>query len=186
VALASGVVFFGFIRENLVMETMLKTGEAARMLGVSRQHVVDMCKRGEIACVYVGTHRRVPRSEIERLTSRRLTREEEKSRWLHRALQAQMLADPDVVMSKARENLRRWADMHRPDGMTMRYFKEWEHVLNDGLDAVLQVMDSASSEARELRQNSPFAGVLPEETRARVLRTFSEYWRTKHEPVLAA
>ncbi|MGH3525053.1 MAG: helix-turn-helix domain-containing protein, partial [Mycobacterium sp.] len=40
------------------METLLKTGEVAQLLGVSRQHVANLCDRGEIACVYVGTHRR--------------------------------------------------------------------------------------------------------------------------------
>lgn len=168
------------------MEPLLKTGEVAQMLGVSRQHVANMCDRGEIACVYVGTHRRVPRSETERPTTRRLTREEEKSLWLHRALLTPLMAEPDAAMSKARENLRRWADMHRQDGMAMRYFKKWERVLNDGLDAVMQIMTSPAQEAREMRQNSPFAGVLPEDTRIRVLQSFKEHWSREHERVLAA
>ncbi|MGH3848908.1 MAG: helix-turn-helix domain-containing protein [Pseudonocardiaceae bacterium] len=168
------------------METLLKTGEVAQLLGVSRQHVANLCDRGEIACVYVGTHRRVPSSEAERLVSPALTREEEKSLWLHRALLTPMMAETDAVMSKARQNLNRWAGMHRHDGMTMRYFTKWEHVLNAGIDAAMQVMTSPSAQARELRQNSPFAGVLPEETRARVLQSFNEHWSREHEPDLAA
>ena len=41
------------------METMLKTGEVARLLGVSRQHVADLCDGGKVKHVRVGTHRRI-------------------------------------------------------------------------------------------------------------------------------
>ena len=166
------------------METMLRTGEVAQMLGVSRQHVVDLCDRGELSCVRVGKHRRVPRSEVVSLTSHRLTRSQEKSLWLHRALLTQMLTDPDSVIAKARENLRRWSGMHRSDGMTIDYFRKWERVLDDGLDAVVEVVTSPSKEACEMRQNSPFAGVLPEETRVKVLRSFEAHWSREHDRVL--
>jgi len=168
------------------METMLKTGEVARMLGVSRQHVADLCDRGKIDHVRVGTHRRVPRSEVDRLIGQQLTREEEKSLRLHQALLTPMLTDPTVVIAQARNNLDRWTGMHRPDGMTVRYFEEWKRVLDHGLDAIVEVMVSPSQEARELRQNSPFAGVLPDETRLRVLRTFRDHWNRDHEQVLVA
>jgi excisionase family DNA binding protein len=168
------------------METMLKTGAVARLLGVSRQHVADLCDRGKIQHVRIGTHRRVPRSEVDRLIGQRLTREEEKSLRLHQALLTPMLTEPTAVIAKARDNLDRWTGMHRPDGMTVRYFEEWKRVLDHGLDAIVAVMVSPSQEARELRQNSPFAGVLPDETRLQVLRTFKDHWRREHEQVLAA
>ena len=66
----------------------------------------------------------------------------------------------------------------------MRYFEEWNRVLDNGLDAIVDVVTSPSQEARELRQNSPFAGVLPDETRLRVLQTFKDHWRREHERVL--
>ncbi|GBE63585.1 hypothetical protein MFM001_00470 [Mycobacterium sp. MFM001] len=69
--------------------------------------------------------------------------------------------------------------------MTVRYFEEWKRVLDDGLDAIVEVINSPSQEARELRQNSPFAGVLPEETRLRVLRTFKDHWNREHKRALA-
>ena len=163
------------------MDKMLKTGEVARLLGVSRQHVADLCDRGQIEHVRVGTHRRIARSEVERLTGGRLTREEEKSLRLHQALLTPMLVEPDAVISKARDNLNRWSRMHRPDGMTARYLEDWKRILNDGLDAIVDVVISPTQEARELRQNSPFAGVLPDETRRQVLRSFTEHWSREHE-----
>jgi hypothetical protein len=121
-----------------------------------------------------------------RLLGNRLTREEEKSLRLHQALLTQIIAEPDAVISKARENLDRWAGMHRPDGMTARYFEEWKRVLDDGLDTIVDVVISPSPEARELRQNSPFAGVLPAETRLRVLQSFRNHWNREHGRKLAA
>ncbi|RUP04163.1 MAG: DNA-binding protein, partial [Mycobacterium sp.] len=35
------------------------TGEVARRLGVSRQHIVDLCDQGALPCVMVGSHRRI-------------------------------------------------------------------------------------------------------------------------------
>jgi len=168
------------------VETMLKTGEVARLLGVSRQHVVDLCDRGKIQHVRVGTHRRVPRVEADRILGQRPTREEEKSLRLHQALLTPLLSEPTAVIAKAHDNLDRWTRMHRPDGMTVRYFEEWKRVLDRGLDAIVEVMLSSSEEAKELRQNSPFAGVLPDDTRRQVLRTFKDHWRHEHEQVLAA
>ena len=168
------------------METMMKTGEVARLLGVSRQHVADLCDRGQIEHVRVGTHRRITRSEVDRLTGMGLTREEEKSLRLHQALLTPMLAEPDAVISKAHDNLNRWTGMHRPDGMTARYLEQWKQVLNTGLDAIIDVVVSPAQEARELRQNSPFAGVLPDETRRQVLRTFNDHWSREHEQAPSA
>jgi excisionase family DNA binding protein len=162
------------------METMLRTSAVAHMLGVSRQHVVDMCDRGELHCVRVGTHRRIPRGEVDRLIGSGLRREEEQSLWLHYALLAPLLTEPEAVISKARENILHWSHKHRRDGMAMRYLAKWERVLDDGLDAIVDALTSRSQEARDLRQNSPFAGVLADETRQRVLKTFKRHWAEKH------
>jgi excisionase family DNA binding protein len=179
-------VFLVFLSTMRCMGTWLKTGEVARLLGVSRQHVANLCDRGEIEHVRVGSHRRIPRREVDRIMGNLLTREEEKSLRLHQALLAPMLADPDAVMSKARNNLDRWQNLHRPDGMTVRHFEQWRRVLDSGLDAVVDIVISPSQEARELRQNSPFAGVLPDETRLQVLRTFRNHWRRHREQASTA
>jgi hypothetical protein len=48
------------------------------------------------------------------------------------------------------------------------------------VDAVLDVLTSRSGMAVELRQNSPFAGVLTQRDRARVLAAFREHWQVDH------
>ena len=47
-----------------VTNGMLRTGEAARRLGVSRQHVVELCNRGRLPYVTVGAHRRMPEQAV--------------------------------------------------------------------------------------------------------------------------
>jgi len=166
------------------METtdLLKTGDVARLLGVSRQHVVDLCGRGEIEFTRVGTHRRIPRSEVSRMKGV-LSREQERSLWLHQALLGELLSRPGEVVDKALSNIHRWRSSHRHDGMTVQYLNTWEQVLRSGLDTVIETITSRTPESCELRQNSPFSGVLPDETRVEVLRSFSRHWSREHEHV---
>jgi len=151
---------------------MLKTGEVAEMLGVSRQHVVNLSDRGELAAIKVGAHRRIPRSEVERLRGRTgLTPEREKSLRLHQALIGDLLVDPEMVIGKARGNIARWLPQQRSDGMTAQYLREWEKILNSGLNRIVEALTSTDEKSSELRENSPFAGVLSQERRAKVLKT---------------
>ena len=50
-------------------DELLTTGEAATLLNCSRQHVVDLCDRGDLPFTTVGTHRRVRRSDVEAIRS---------------------------------------------------------------------------------------------------------------------
>lgn len=166
------------------METMLPTGDVARDLGVSRQHVVDMCERGDLRCVRVGTHRRIPHSEVAGLVGdRSLTREQEKSLWLHQAILSLLLADPENLVATARANIRRWREEHRSDGMSRCYLDRWDEILASGLDAVIDTLHDTSPAGCELRANSPCAGVLPDETRRRLLRSFADHREREHESV---
>lgn len=162
---------------------LLSTGDVATRLGVSRQHVVNMCDRGEIEHVRVGKHRRVPAREVTRIlgSDPGLTREQQRSLWLHRALMTPLMTSPDEVLDRARANIERWRLEHRNDGMTVRYLEAWERVLDDELEAVIDTLTSTAPEACELRQNSPFAGVLDDETRVQVLRSFKDHWVREHE-----
>lgn len=161
------IVFNGFVGG-----TMLKTGEVAEMLGVSRQHVVNLSNRGELQSTKVGAHRRIPLSEVERLQGKTgLTPEREKSLRLHQALIGDLLTDPEKVIDKARTNIARWLPQQRSDGMTAQYLREWQEILDSGLDRIVDALTATDEKSCELRENSPFAGVLSQERRAKVLQT---------------
>ncbi|MDQ2707386.1 MAG: helix-turn-helix domain-containing protein [Actinomycetota bacterium] len=162
---------------------MLSTGDAARIMGSSRQHVVDMCTRGELPFIWIGRHRRVQRSDLDSLLDvqhRQLTRDQERSLWLHRALVGRLMEQPDQVMNLARKNAIHLLRQQQRTGMTTHWLTEWLRVLDRGVDEVAEVLTSRNPLSLELRQNSPFAGALPQETRSRVLAAFVQHWRDDH------
>jgi excisionase family DNA binding protein len=170
---------------------LLSTGNVASVLGVSRQHVVDLCDRGDLIFVRVGSHRRVPRSELDRLLGAahegRLTRDQERSLWLHRAVLVELVENPEDVLARVGGNLQRLRAQHLGRGMTAHWMDQWQKVLDSGVDAVADVLTSQGPAALELRQNSPFAGVISEEVRSRVLASFMRHWRRDHgQPSKAA
>lgn len=160
-------------------DQLLTTGQVAGVLGVSRQHVVDLCTRGALPFVSVGTHRRVRRDDVEAFLGKGLTREAERSLWLHRAVAGRLVLDPDTVMRAAGDNLARMRTVH-PDGMSAAWLGRWVEILDRGVDITLDVLTSRSPGAVELRQNSPFAGVLTDDERTRVLAAFRSHWRRDH------
>ena len=64
--------------------------------------------------------------------------------------------------------------------MSARWLDDWESVLDSGPEAVLQTLTSQAPLAIELRQNSPFAGVISEMERTAVMRAFRAQERRVH------
>jgi len=91
------------------------------------------------------------------------------------------MRDPQGVLRTAQENIVRWKPGHRSDGMSVRYLEQWERVIEDGIEAVVEALTGLDEHSSELRQNSPFAGVLPDADRQQILRSFREHWdQTQH------
>lgn len=155
-------------------EEWLTTGEAAKILNTSRQHVVNLCERGDLPFVTTGKHRRVRRADLEALRTRtqRMTRDQQRSLWLGYAIAGKLVADPPGVLAVAQRNLERLREVHAR-GTARRWLAEWDKLLSGPIERVLDALTSRTPRARELRQNSPFAGVLSEAERHRVLDGFS-------------
>ncbi len=158
---------------------LLTTGQAAALLACSRQHVVDLCERGELVSLTVGTHRRIARADVEALANASpgtLARRPEQARslWLHRAVAGRLARDPEGVLRKARRNLDRLQQIH-PTGMSALRLARWRRLIGHGPEAVMHVLTAESAGADELRQNSPFAGVLPEAERLAILRAYRRH-----------
>ena len=155
-------------------DELLTTGEAAKILNTSRQHVVDLCDRGDLPFVTTGSHRRIRRADVEALRTRtqRLTRDQRRSLWLGYATAGKLVADPVGVMERARHNLAKLKVTHAR-GSSRKWLNEWQRLLDGPVDRVLDALTSRTPRARELRQNSPFAAVLTESERHRVLSAFN-------------
>ena len=163
-------------------DELLTTGEAAKILNSSRQHVVDLCNRGELPFTTVGTHRRIRRSDVETLRTRtqHLTRDQRRSLWLAYAVAGRIVSDPTRARRIARANLERMSMASR--GQARRWLEEWDHLIDGPMDGVLAALVSPSPRGRELRQNTPFAGVLTDEERLLVL----DQWRARDDAVVAS
>jgi hypothetical protein len=85
----------------------------------------------------------------------------------HRAL-ARRLRRP--MVDEARRLVWKWRDQGRIDP---RYADQWEDVLRRPVSEVRRVIGEDSPRGRDLRQNSPFAGMLSEPERRRILEDVS-------------
>ncbi len=155
------------------LDDQLTTGEAAKILNCTRQHVVDLCDRGDLPYTTVGTHRRVSRENVEALKTRtdRLSRDERRSLWLAYAVAGKVATEPGQTIADALTHL----DKMRPNarGQAKKWLSEWERLLNGPVDRILAALTDRSLRGRELRQNSPFAGALTPQQRQKAL----DEWR---------
>jgi excisionase family DNA binding protein len=151
----------------------LTTGEAAVLLRSSRAQVADLCLRGLLPYVTISSQRRIRRCDVEALIEPRMDREQLEKLWLHRAVAGRLVRNPRAVMSAASSNLRRLRRMH-PEGRAWEWLDRWDAMLEQGTDAVLEALTSSAAYAVELREDSPFAGVLPDGERRAVMAAFAE------------
>jgi transcriptional regulator with XRE-family HTH domain len=98
----------------------------------------------------------------------RLSQTERRSLELHRAVADKLQANPARVLAKAKMNLKKLRRIHS-DRAPYPYFDTWDRFLSGQIDELLRVLTSPAQSARDLRSSSPFAGVLTEAERQRVL-----------------
>lgn len=150
-------------------DDLLTTGEAAAILGSTRQHVGNLIKRGDITSTLVGKHYRVRRSDVEMLKqgSIRLTRDQRRSLWLGYAIAGKIVTDPNAAIALARHNIETMLLTQRGSGR--RWLTRWRDLLDGSTEEILATLTANSITARELRQNNPFAGLLDDATRLQVI-----------------
>jgi hypothetical protein len=94
---------------------------------------------------------------------------DERSRAFGEALAVHIRENPELVL-RAKETLLRW--MQTCSDRSKSTLSEWLEILNGPLDGVLWVLTSTDQRATRLRSSNPFAGVLPNDERVRILREF--------------
>lgn len=162
----------------LSSDELLTTGEAAKILGGSRQHIVDLCDRGLLPFTYAGTkHRRIRRGDLEdfRSGSDRLSRDQQRSLWLAYGTAGRIVANPDAARSVALREIDKMDAVAR--GQARAWLDEWRRLLAGPLPLLLDALTDRSLRGRELRQNNPFTGLLSNDERSRTL----DAWRTQRD-----
>jgi len=97
------------------------------------------------------------------------TREDRRSLALHEAIAERLLEDPQGVLRRARRTLTLAMKRH-PGARAL--LEEWDLALGLPLPDLVEVLRDPRPRARELRQVTPFAGVLSASERTRVYRAF--------------
>ena len=164
----------------VVNNELLSTGEVARLIGASRQHVVDLCDAGQMASFRVGKHRRIRRETADAyLADRERGRSIDGSHllqlWSGRVQAAHVALD----WSRARDvAAHRLAEM-RGDNHLAWFADQWARVLEQGAEAVMDILTRHDEEAAVLRNTSPFVELLSDDERARITNAFIEWWSSQ-------
>ena len=161
-------------------DDLLTTGEAAELLGVTRQHILNLTTRGVLPYSMAGSHRRVRRGDVARLAGRAgadkggpMTRDQIRSLWLHRVAASHVARAPERSLLRARQRLR----VLLQRGMAGEaWLRQWQDLIDEGPEQVMRTMTGLDPQARELRQNSPFLGVLTTAEREGTLAAFERFY----------
>jgi hypothetical protein len=102
---------------------------------------------------------------------------EERSIALHTEVARRLLARPELL-DRARDRVAGWSR----DGSVARCWVDaWTEVLQGSLGEVVNAITDPSEQGHNLRQTSPFAGVIDAQTRWHILRR-CEQQRRAHDP----
>ncbi len=106
-----------------------------------------------------------------------ITREAAVSVALGRATAAELLRDPPRVLRRARRRLERMLASPDLTRSARRGLVEWVRLLDGSLEEVVAVLIDPWERGYELRQVTPFTGVLDDDVRLRVVRQASREQR---------
>jgi hypothetical protein len=88
-----------------------------------------------------------------------------------RAIAARLIEQPELV-EHARANIDRWLKTCSPG--VARTLQEWLAVLDGPLSGTIELLTADDERATRLRQSNPFAGLLSNQERNRILRQFHD------------
>lgn len=91
------------------------------------------------------------------------------SRELHRAVARKLRSNPDDIRSLALDNIARMR-LNARGALSQGWLDEWERMLDGPTGELIEFMLATGERADDLRQMTPFAGVLSEDERRDVVR----------------
>ncbi|MEE9321999.1 MAG: helix-turn-helix transcriptional regulator [Granulosicoccus sp.] len=111
--------------------------------------------------------------EVEVNSQPRMTREDRRSLAYHSAIATHLKENPVAVVAQAQANLNRWIKV-RPAARVL--MSRWSLWLQLPVQDLTKLMLNQSTDCRDMRQVSPFAGVLSAAERAAILRQFQQVY----------
>jgi transcriptional regulator with XRE-family HTH domain len=99
-----------------------------------------------------------------------MTREDRRSLLLHRAIARELTQLPGETLSRTSRNIRLMMELHEA---ARPLLDEWVRILERPVDEIVAIMTDPGLHGRDLRQVTPFAGVLTRSERTRVYANFA-------------
>lgn len=96
---------------------------------------------------------------------------DERSLAFDRLIAAKLRENPTLI-DKARSNLTRW--METADTSAQPVLQQWQALVDGPMDLVLETLEGTDERAVQLRQSSPFCGILSTEERTRIIQEFQD------------
>ncbi len=129
-------------------------------------------KRPLSAVIRQRRHRSVETADLNRLVPPKRRRRHEAAQ-LHSLAYHRLVAErlDATMVARAQRRLNRWEADNTVDP---RWIAEWRRVLALPLEQMKRRLGAQTTQASELRQTSPFAGLLTEQERARLIEQVEE------------
>ena len=151
-------------RDEVPVSALVELYEAVkrqRRPGGRRSHVLEpIMSEGRSRAERLKAHELVPEGDDRDSHER----PERRSLAYHRALGRRLRRH---MVDQARQTLWQWRDADKIDPI---YADQWEEVLSKPVAEVRRAIGEDSQAGRDLRQNSPFAGMLSEPERRRIMQ----------------
>ena len=147
-------------------ELGLTQGQLAELAATSRERI-NSYERQQVSPQADTLERVLAAMQFELSAVPALTFEERRSLAISTAVALKLRENPADVLSRARSNIEK---MRLIGPSEQRWVDVWELLLALGAGHVEALLTSTDQFARDLRQSSPFAGVLTESERREVLK----------------
>jgi len=147
-------------------ELGLTQGQLAELAATSRERI-NTYEREQVSPQTDTLERVLAAMQSELTAVPALTFEERRSLAISTAVAAKLRENPGSVLAKARENIEKMRSIGPSE---QRWVDVWESLVALGAGHVEALLTSTDEFARDLRQSSPFAGVLTEVERHEVLK----------------
>lgn len=142
-------------------ELGLTQGQLADLAATSRERI-NTYEREQVSPQADTLERVLAAMQCELTAVPALTFEERRSLAISSAVAAKLRENPAAVSAKARENIMKMRSIGPSE---QRWVDVWESLLALGASHVEALLTSTDQFARDLRQSSPFAGVLTDSER---------------------
>lgn len=136
---------------------------------VCRQSRQTRAGRGQASACQNGpmSGQEPPRRDSATAQLRRPPLSDEFSLALGRETARRLQARPEDLLAAGRANLARMREVH--GAAAEGWLSQWEQLLAGPITAIVTVLTTDSEDCRQLRQNTPFAGVVPDQERQRLI-----------------